>query len=321
MGSLRNTYSVLSTIQATAADISVVEHVLSITGCPSMDYRRIENVGNKFVESLDENPQIRTVTFTAAASTLYQIAIQQFVKSAGKTFTEILSYTTAAAGDTANTICNAMRSQLASLSTIQITGSGTATLILTAKDGSPLFTITNISPATTTQATSMWTATVTAATNATPVVATVGAVDASIVVGSTVTVTGGTTNTGVNGTFRVSAVTGTTITLEGSVGNGTYDASSATIVGVAQVARGQGADLIAAGVTTAVSGSRYSQVPFTYVNRVGALMGNTESEVDTHTLYVLETATNYAAFSTRIGEVINAFVASGTTSDPKLIAL
>jgi hypothetical protein len=70
--------------------------------------------------------------------------------------------------------------------------------------------------------------TVTSATAATPIVATIGS-GHGIIVGDVVTVTGGTGDTGINGTWRVSAVASTTVTLENSATAGTYTASSATL--------------------------------------------------------------------------------------------
>lgn len=61
---------------------------------------------------------------------------------------------------------------------------------------------------------------VSGATNATPVVLTIGAHE--FVAGDTVVVTGVGGNTGANGTWTITAVTSTTITLGNSVGNGVY---------------------------------------------------------------------------------------------------
>lgn len=68
-----------------------------------------------------------------------------------------------------------------------------------------------------------------AATNTTPITITLSATQPNLVTGQTVVITGGTGNTGVNGTFVVTLVTGTNnqFVLNGSVGTGTYNANTA----------------------------------------------------------------------------------------------
>lgn len=73
--------------------------------------------------------------------------------------------------------------------------------------------------------------TVTSATAATPIVATIAS-GHGISAGDFVTVRGGTGDTGINGTFRASAVGATTVTLDNSATAGTYTASSATLTKV-----------------------------------------------------------------------------------------
>jgi len=68
--------------------------------------------------------------------------------------------------------------------------------------------------------------TITAATNATPIVATITPHGYST--GDAVYVSGGTTLTAINGLWRITSTGANTFSLTGSVGNGAYDASSAT---------------------------------------------------------------------------------------------
>lgn len=225
MGNLRTTSSVLATLQAAAADISVSGHKLSITGVPTLDYRKIESMSTGFVASVAEVLQITTVTPTAANNTTFSLYLTQFVN--GVWVTGYLTHTTDASGQTATDICNALRAQLLAQSTFKITGSGAATLILTAQAGYPIFLAQNISPSTTT------------------------------------------------------VVTGT----PGVKSRGTY------------------ADLVAAGVTGATAGATYSQIPITFVELEGSLMGNTESSQNKHTLYVQEGVANFAAFYKNYGSV------------------
>jgi len=70
--------------------------------------------------------------------------------------------------------------------------------------------------------------TITGATNATPIVCTTAAHGYSV--GDQVYIDGGTTLTSMNGLWRISAVPlATTFSMTGSIGNGVYDASSATV--------------------------------------------------------------------------------------------
>lgn len=70
--------------------------------------------------------------------------------------------------------------------------------------------------------------TVSAATNASPIVVTTS-VPHGFTTGQTVTINGGLGNTAVNGNWVVSVVTPTTLSLTGSTGNGTYTSNSATL--------------------------------------------------------------------------------------------
>ena len=67
---------------------------------------------------------------------------------------------------------------------------------------------------------------ITAATNATPIVVTI--VGHGYVTGNEVYISGGTTQTSINGLWRITKVNDNSFSLTGSSGNGVYDASSAT---------------------------------------------------------------------------------------------
>lgn len=323
MGNLRNTWSILSTIQATAADLSVANHQLSITGCPTVDTRTMQSWGDGLNSSLTEVPQITTVTFTAANSTTYQLSVTQFLPALGTRITVPLSYTTAVSGDTATTICNAFRAQLA-LSNLEITGSGTTTFVMTGNAGNPLFTVTNITPVSTTQTSAQ--AGVSIASSTTVSTGYLGAVFTATahgqVSGDVITLSG-VANVAA-GTYRVVRIDADTYYLRsvnGQVPVYTSGSATATVAKVAQYSRGTYTDLIAAGVSTATAGSTYAQLPITYLALVGSLMGNAESEQDKHTLYILESASNYEALRVRIVEAGRAFAASGTVSDPEFLSM
>jgi len=240
---LNNTYSILETLASSAADISVSNHMLSITGCPSMDFRSLTSTA--WTAPVAETLQITTVTPTVANSTYYELTITQFVN--GQYNVQKVFHTTPSSGATATTICDALRAQLATYSNIKITGSGTTTFIMTAQAGYPIFTAVS------------------------------------------------------TGAGTLGVVTGT----PGVHSVGTY------------------ADLVAAGVTTAVSGHTYYQVAFTYVKQhEGLLNGNLSTDTNVHTLYVYASASNFSAFNTRMGEVLNAYPSGGSTyPDHEILAL
>ncbi len=332
MSNLTTTTSVLNTIQASNADIVVSAGNLAITGCPTMNYNGILSM--TLYGSLVGQPQVTTVTFTAANSTTYTLQITQFNKSVGRIISVPLTYTTASTGDTATTISAAFRAQLLAQTGLQITGSGSSTFIMTANAGYELFTTTNIGPATTAIVTTM-TLSTTIASNTTVTSANGGTVltfsaPHGLVIGSVITIASADESKIVSGTYRVYTVplstTATVGSLDGSTPLGGTSTTTATVTYPAQYALGQGADLIAAGVTTAISGRTYDKAVFVYKNYDGTLLGNTESSQHQHTLWSSETSssntltTNFDDFHERLIEVQLAFVSEGTTSDPELIA-
>lgn len=92
--------------------------------------------------SVAQTLQVTTLTPVAAANSVYQIMVQQYNFSTGRTYTAMYTYTTAASGDTATTICDAFRSQINNDQNIKIAATGAATLVLTAETGFPVFTVT-----------------------------------------------------------------------------------------------------------------------------------------------------------------------------------
>lgn len=94
--------------------------------------------------------QTTTVTFTAANNTTYMLRLQQWDAANRVWITNVYAYTSAASGDTATTIGNAFRTQINADSRIHILAGGTATLMLYAEAGYPVFTATSIEPSTTT---------------------------------------------------------------------------------------------------------------------------------------------------------------------------
>lgn len=321
MSNLRTTTSVLSTIQAAFADIVTLGHKLSITGCPTMDYRTIQAMLPQ--ASLVEQLQVTIVTPIASNSTTYRLVISQFVPALGHFVTFPLVYTTNSIGDTATTICNAFRAELLSQTAIQITGSGTTTLILTAITGSPLFTVTNIEPVSTTVDITTGMAGVAIASNTTASPSVITSVAHGLSTGNVITIVSVDNTKLASGTYRVTSTGANTYTLaslDGTVPLAGTATTTATVQKVAQFSAGQGAALIASGITAASTGHTYTQWAFVHVDLDGTLMGNTESSQSKHTLYVDEGVANFAAFESRMVEVEHAFAPSTTVSDPELIS-
>ncbi len=341
---IRNTSSVLSTIQAAAADITQTAGVLGITGCPSMKYNLIRNAGNGYLLKISEYVGSITVTPTAANSTTFTLVITQYNAAIGRVVTEQVSYTTAASGDTATTICNAWRAQLALFNDLKVTGSGTATFIITATANvrSAIINVVALTSGISVATTPANTAAVSAATNATPIVLTTAA--NTWVVGQLVTSLGQATNTAANGTFLITATNGTTtITLgnqytgedvagngatgTGTVTHGSFGVSaspSTTNVSAGNQSRGSYYDLVAAGVSASLLSTTktYNTIIFDYaVLSNNSVAGASSLEENTHTLYVLDDATNFAAFRTRMLEITADYTASTTVADPKNAAI
>jgi hypothetical protein len=317
-----------------------------------MQYEFIKNAGNGLVPSLLPTALILEVTPTVAANTTYTLLLTQYVMPAGRIITRVLSYTTPAAGATATSICDFLRLQLASYTDIQITGSGTATLILTASSASPLFTVVNTSTATMTVVSYMPFATTAIRGGATTLVingtvttilpnvitslagtttVTLTSTNHGLITGQSVTISGSWTGTmnGVSGgatasiTARFRQTTANAGTLDGILGAGGLAINTATVTVAPQVSRGQYTDLLAANVTGGTAGLTYSQVPFTFGDESGldSNLNQPSQPINRHTLYVNEADPDFAAFNTRMNEVLNAYVSGGTTSDPALIAV
>jgi hypothetical protein len=108
--------------------------VLNITSAPLQGYTA-------------ETLQVTTLTPAAfVVDNVYQFTIGQMIRG-GVVNTVNVEYT-AAAGDTVTTICDALRSIVGVLTAagqIQITATGTTTLILTAVTGNPVFVVSTIS--------------------------------------------------------------------------------------------------------------------------------------------------------------------------------
>lgn len=165
-------------------------------------------------------------------------------------------------------------------------------------------------------------------TNATPIVMTTAAT--TYAVGQIVVISGHTTNTAANGTWRVRATNGTTtVTLEhldgsDSVGNGVGGATGTTVK-QASLGIGSGAQVASAvsasGSTgTAISADTYSTVVFNGADINSSTMTTMNRTQYQQVLYLDEAGSNYAAFRTGLINELNGLNLAGSAADAELIA-
>lgn len=322
------TNNVLDTIQASGADVVLADHKLQINGAPEMDFRTIENSDGLLV-SLTEGLQSITITPTAADSFEYSFTVTQYDKAKKTFIKETIAYTSLSTGDTATTICTALKAVIA-LSKLQIATSGTSTLILLAKAGFPTFSV-KLNSLKLSQAASMATASVASCTTADPTVITTSAPH-GFVVGQTVVLSGSSDDTKLdNGTYLVSK-TATTTTLQLMTSNGFDDIAAtgtvtATLTLVAQQSRGKGSDLIAEGVADAVTGESYASLSVDFLRTgSGQSAGAVSSQRNKHTTYFIEPSgditvgTDFNDLFVKIDKVLGADNGAGVT-DHEAVAI
>lgn len=75
------------------------------------------------------------------------------------------------------------------------------------------------------------------------------------------------------------------------------------------------------GITGLATGKTYSKLALTYEEQTANFNGAAENILHTHILYVQDDATNYAAFASRMGEVLNDFKYLTNVADPEGLAL
>lgn len=137
--------AVLSDSPATlvVADFAVANRTLTFKNLPQMDTRQVE----RFVvtTAVAETLNVRTATPTAAVSKNFRLVVSQWRADLGQTIVRELAYTSKADGsDTATTICDKLRSALLAYPELKVAGTGTATLIVTALTGFPIFNMVTI---------------------------------------------------------------------------------------------------------------------------------------------------------------------------------
>lgn len=311
MANALNYLNVVLNSIAGASDSAIVQgHFLQVTGVPLMDYRslNVPTGGAGPLVSLVEVVSSYTVTPTPAANTEYILTVAQTFAGQGVT-TEVFSYTTGSSAGTATAWCDAFREIIALNENIDVTLSGTATLIIAATAGVGASILT-VSLSTTSVSLSAWVAstyaTIAVASNTTaPATVITTSAPHGLAVNQTVTISGSSNTTNLpNGTYVVASVpSATTLTLMTANGvplAGTATAT-ATITLVPQFPRGQGQDLINAGITDAVAGRTYSTVIFVADQQDPVSnQGSEQSAINQYTLYSYEGESDYAAFRTQL---------------------
>lgn len=136
------TYQVLNTIQAAAADFELVGGVISV-GDPLETLCRYNDVIDaKIIPAQAETLQVRTLTPVAANNSTYAFWIRQLNPFTGAYYYWEGSTTTPASGGTATTIGDAFRASInaqTAAGNLKVAATGTTTLILTATTGYPVF--------------------------------------------------------------------------------------------------------------------------------------------------------------------------------------
>lgn len=329
--------SVLNTIAASGADVTLANRQFNITGFPAaINYLGITTVGAGLLPPLVETPQVKTITFTASNSVTYSFYVQQNVDDNQISFPfTYTSDSTATAAEIALAITSAINNNPA----LRITASGTSTTItVTADAGYPFFTITANSNVTVADAMPTIAPHATAATaiaGTTTVTVTTAAAH-GLATGQTVAIAGVATMTltqnGVSGlsavTARITYASSTTFTLDGVTGTGT-NSGTITITKVAQADRGNGADLLAAGVSGALAANNYAALVINYNKEIPNLINVARASANQQTIYVsanlaaspYTATTNYSTFVTALNEKLAAYVTSTTNADPEAIAV
>lgn len=135
-------YIATNTIQASGADLALTNRVISY-GNPLVPICLFNDlVASSVTTGVAEQLQVTTLTPVAAANSTYTFYINQVDPATGNNYVGQYSYTTAASGDTATTICDYFRTLIAADQNLHVAGSGTTTLILTAETGYASFIVT-----------------------------------------------------------------------------------------------------------------------------------------------------------------------------------
>lgn len=279
-------------------------HILQITDCPDMDIRTLNVPLGAAARSLIAIPSSVEVTWTVTNSAFYQLSIAQAFIGEGTTV-EVFEFT-ADASATDVEISNAFRAMIALNQNLSVTlnAVGSATLQITASGtDSSLLTVTVPTGNATSILTLYAQVAIASNTTATPSVITTGAAH-GLVVGDTVELVSLDQTKLVDGTYVVASIPlATTLTLQtaGGVALAGVATTTGTLDKVPQFQRGNGQQLIDAGVTDAVAGNTYTSWTFQASNVDPTSNQGSEISSDTQvTLYLNEGDAQFAALQAQI---------------------
>lgn len=320
-----NTYNVLNSIAATAADFSLSAQNFSITGAPVIRYGDITSAGNGFLYSLAATRARKSMAFTAANNTTYSFRVKQTVSGVDKN--SLITYTSDSSG-TAAEIIAAFSAQLTALGfDITVTGSSSP-IILTGSSTNPLFTITDVANTATTavmdkcfgtggaaSVTSDYLINTFAIAGTTTV--TITSTNHGLSTGMTVVWTQGngtgTINSATSGTFRVTVTGANTFTLDLATGASLVIGTTDSLLLVAQEPRGTYSQLYAQGISGVTSGNTYTQLVIQWDNKVADGYGvDSQRTSRLHTIYFNDTDTDFVALAADIVLKLKGYT-TGTT--------
>lgn len=332
------TTSVLNTIAASSADITLVARKLnvaitSITGSgqfPTLDYPNI--ISATVSPSITETLHVTRVGFTFANNTVYSFTINQVVD--GQVISKFVTYTSDATA-TNTEISTALAASFANTALkVTVTGGAVAYVTVTALAGYPTFQVVLGSTGTMTDTPQMAGVQATATTvTAAGVPSIITSVGHGLVNGNVIDVVFTTPANFPSGKFVVqwlSADTYSLYTLSGNVQRGLTATAgvSTTLNKVASASVGNGTVLAAAGIAGAAAGAGYAKYVFNYnVPLSGAPGGSSVNTGNTTTLYVKQWATdtsaayitNFPVFSIKVNTLLSNMSATGTVAVPTLL--
>tara|TARA_R110000868_G_scaffold119785_3_gene317831 strand:+ start:5672 stop:6625 length:954 start_codon:yes stop_codon:yes gene_type:complete len=291
---------------AGAGDANIVGgHILQITNCPDMDVRTLNIPSGTFEPSLVSVASSFEWTPTVNNSEFYQVTIAQQFEGQGAVV-KVFEFTSSTSSS-ATEICDAFRAIIALEQSLSVTLGGTVTLEVTAIGvSSAILTVTcPTGNGTIASLQTAYVATGVVDDSATPIsVSDNPNVPATYFDGVTATVSASSDTVALpNGNYRISNVVAlTSFDIDGTpVGVAGVAAKDATFTLVPQFQRGNGDQLIAAGITDAVSGDTYTTWTFLVSNiDPTANQGSEIVSVLQLSLYLNETDADFAALQTQI---------------------
>lgn len=354
----QSSYSVLNTVAASHADVTLAARKLNVaitstTGTPAfptnMDFRFI----NLFVPqpALVEAVQVSAVSFTAAANTVYEFVVTQntpisttatSVPPVLTTFNtnspvSVLAYyksdATGADADIQAGLAANINANSAALGVVATTSTGKVTL--TGQTGTPLFSVTAIANCTVALAMKQLTG-VTSDYDASPVSLFTKS-SHGLVTGNVIQVVSGTGDTAwvAGAQWKVIYASSSTFSLLSlttglAYAGATADLASGVLNLLPQVAVGVGTVMAANGIVGASSGYLYSVYTFRYGVLNPAQMSTfTVTSDNVHTLYVQEGAAattgdpsaTFPDFDLALRQYMEGFIYGGTTANPQALGV